>query len=426
MKILMVAPTPFFADRGCHVRILGEWQGLRDLGHEVLLCTYPLGRDLPGYPTLRTWPVPWYRKLSAGPSWHKYYIDLLLLGLVRRSIRRWQPDVIHAHLHEGACISAWALGRRRIPLVLDYQGSLTEEVVAHRFTKSGSLQYRWLRRLEGWIDRRADAVITSTGMAAAYIREQFDVPADRVHVVTDGVDVQQFQPGRHPASAISQRAGGRDLARPGAAPQAPEAHVDGGDGHTVRQRYGIPEGRPLIIYTGLLNAYQGIDVLLEALSRVKRSGAPFHALIVGFPDVERYREQAEALGLADCVTLPGRVAYEEIPELLASADIGVSAKLPGSEGNIKLYTYLAAGLPTVAFDTPMNREIIAETGVLVPRVDADALARGLAELLAGEERRRDLSRLARERAVERFSWRSVAQRIAQVYDETIAQHKGRH
>src|SRR4030095_11361156 len=71
-RILMVAPTPFFADRGCHVRILGEAQALIELGNEVKICTYPLGRDVPGIPTERTLPVPWYRKLSAGPSVHHF------------------------------------------------------------------------------------------------------------------------------------------------------------------------------------------------------------------------------------------------------------------------------------------------------------------------------------------------------------------
>ena len=68
MKILMVAPTPFFADRGCHVRILLETNALTAMGHEVLISTYGLGRDLPGIDTVRTQRIPWYRKLAAGPS----------------------------------------------------------------------------------------------------------------------------------------------------------------------------------------------------------------------------------------------------------------------------------------------------------------------------------------------------------------------
>ena len=78
MKILMVAPTPYFSDRGCHVRIFEEARALRALGHNVSICTYHLGRDQDGVPTYRTLRVPWYSKQSAGPSWHKPYLDILL------------------------------------------------------------------------------------------------------------------------------------------------------------------------------------------------------------------------------------------------------------------------------------------------------------------------------------------------------------
>jgi glycosyltransferase involved in cell wall biosynthesis len=392
MKILMVAPTPFFADRGCHVRILGEIQGLQSLGHEVLMCTYPVGRDVPGARTVRTWPVPWYRKLSAGPSWHKYYIDLMLLSMLRGTIRRWHPDVIHAHLHEGGVLAVLARGVRRLPVILDYQGSLTAEVVAHAFTRPGAIQHRWLRKAETWVDHQADMIITSTGAAVQELVKDHGVPASRIRVITDGVDVKQFQPGLN--------------------------------GIDVRARYGVPAGTPLIVYTGLLSAYQGVDLLLEALGALKQTGRAFHALIVGYPDVEAYQAKAESLGLTRDVSLPGRLPFEGLPGLLANCDIAVSAKLPGSEGNVKLYTYMSSGLPTVAFDTDMNREIMGDAGVLVPRVEAGALAESLAALLDQPARWSDLGRRARERMVREFSWQSVARRIEGVYEKALTTTRG--
>ncbi|MBP1729182.1 MAG: glycosyltransferase, YqgM-like family, partial [Deltaproteobacteria bacterium] len=78
LRILMLAPTPFFADRGCHVRILEEARILAALGQRVEIVTYHIGRDLPGIITRRIPAIPWYRKLEAGPSWHKPYLDILL------------------------------------------------------------------------------------------------------------------------------------------------------------------------------------------------------------------------------------------------------------------------------------------------------------------------------------------------------------
>src|SRR5512137_1549193 len=92
LKILMLAPTPYFADRGCHVRIYEEARVLRHLGHDVRLVTYHLGRDMADIPTERIMRIPWYRKLTAGPSWHKPYLDLLLFFKALAVARSFKPD----------------------------------------------------------------------------------------------------------------------------------------------------------------------------------------------------------------------------------------------------------------------------------------------------------------------------------------------
>ena len=104
MRILIIAPTPFFADRGCHVRILEEARALMALGRQVTICTYHNGRDINGIDARRIVKIPWYSKLSAGPSFHMLYLDALLLWKVILECLKRRPDIIHAHLHEGALI----------------------------------------------------------------------------------------------------------------------------------------------------------------------------------------------------------------------------------------------------------------------------------------------------------------------------------
>jgi len=193
-RILMIAPTPFFADRGCHVRILGEAKALMGLGHELVLCTYFLGRDVGGMPTARTLSVPWYKKLSAGPSWHKFYIDLLLLWTVLRTCWSFRPDIIHAHLHEGIVIGKVASLIFRVPLVADLQGSLTDELLAHKFLPNARL----LVKLVAWIEKKinrlpAHLIVSSTHTAQACVT-QYGVAAERVTSVMDGVDLDIFRP----------------------------------------------------------------------------------------------------------------------------------------------------------------------------------------------------------------------------------------
>lgn len=196
----MIAPTPFFADRGCHVRILGEAKALIGLGHEVTLCTYFLGRDVAGIPTERTLAVPWYKKLSAGPSWHKVYIDLLLLWKVLRACRRFRPDIIHAHLHEGIVIGKLASRLFGVPLVADLQGSLTDELLAHSFLPNYGWAVKLMRRVEKKINQMPAHLIVSSSENARACVDTYGISADRVSPVMDGVDLDIFSPGKRDAA----------------------------------------------------------------------------------------------------------------------------------------------------------------------------------------------------------------------------------
>ena len=382
MKVLMIAPTPFFADRGCHVRIMAEVRALQLRGHEVVVSTYALGQDVPGIHTVRTVSVPWYRKLSAGPSWHKYYIDCLLLGLTNYWIRRWRPDVLHAHLHEGAFVGALARGRRHIPLILDYQGSLVDETTAHRFTRPGTFHYGCLNRVERWVERRVDAIICNTLANVDRLKQLHTELDGRLYLLADSVDTHLFRP-----------------------------DVDGGQ---VRQRLGLPRDIPLIVYAGLLSDHQGVGLLLEALARL-REGRRFHALLIGYPNEEHYKGVALGLGLEGDVTFAGRLGFQELPSHLAAADLAVSAKLPSSEGNGKLCVYLATGLPVVAFDTPVNREIAGNDAILVSPVTADALSQGMEKVLDSPLLQRSIRERARRRAVTHLSDEAVGDALCNIY-----------
>ncbi len=142
---------------------------------------------------------------------------------------------------------------------------------------------------------------------------------------------------------------------------------------------GIPAGRKLIVYLGLLAEYQGTGLLLEAMQRVIRERQDAHLLLMGFPNLDYYAQKAEALGVSDFVTFTGRIPYENAPVYLALGDIAVAPKLSLTEGAGKLLNYMAVGLPVVAFDTPVAREYLGSDGALAVRGDVDSLA---AELLA--------------------------------------------
>lgn len=386
LRILMLAPTPFFADRGCHVRILEEARALQRRGHQVLVVTYHLGRDLPDIATVRTPRIPWYRKLAAGPSWHKPYLDLLLFFSAWRAARAFRPDILHAHLHEGAFVAAFLKPLLRRPLLFDCQGSLCGELLDHNFFRRGSLLHRLFAALEGWITRRADAIVTSSTATAEALMRDFPAVAERVRALPDAVDVEAFSPA--PRSA--------ELAR----------------------KLGLPAGKTIIAYLGALTTYQGVDLLLEAIARLRRRRSDFHLLLMGYPEVE-YRRQVETLGIGEVVTLPGRIDYRRAAEYLALADLAVSPKLSTSEANGKLLNYMACGLPCVAFDNRINRELLGEFGSYARRGDADELLVRLEELLDDGAGRIERGRQLRARVVAVHSWSARIATLESVYADCL-------
>jgi glycosyltransferase involved in cell wall biosynthesis len=381
LKILMLAPTPFFADRGCHVRIYEEARALISLGHEVCIATYHLGRDMEGIPTVRIPTVPWYKKLSAGPSWHKPYLDILLFFTALAATLRRRPDIIHAHLHEGAFIGLFLKKFLRIPLIFDCQGSLTAEMLDHGFIRRGSPWFRFFLWMEKIINNGTDFIVTSSHAGAADLTKAWIVPSTKVKGLIDGVDTDLFRP--FP----------RDEAR---------------------RALNLPPNGLIAVFLGILNRYQGIDILMEVLKILKERGTELHFLVMGFPH-EQYLKKAVAGGVADMVTFTGLIDYEKAPFFLCAGDIAISPKISLTEANGKLFNYMACGLPTVVFDNPVNREILGDSGVYARHGDPADFAAQIEELLHDRERRDELATRTRERAVRDHSWKSRGEQLIEIY-----------
>ncbi|MGD9099882.1 MAG: glycosyltransferase family 4 protein, partial [Anaerolineae bacterium] len=188
-RILMVAPTSFFADYGCHVRILEEARVLQKLGHKVTVVTYYRGRNLPNLEIVRTRPVPWRAEYEVGSSRHKIGFDVLLSWTSLKLVLRRRFDLIHAHLHEGALIGGVLARLRRVPLVFDFQGSLTAEMVDHNFLNPDGSWYKLARRLETFINHRPQAILTSSRHGASMLERDFDCDPQRIHAVPDAVNL---------------------------------------------------------------------------------------------------------------------------------------------------------------------------------------------------------------------------------------------
>jgi glycosyltransferase involved in cell wall biosynthesis len=385
----MLAPTMFFADYGAHVRILEEAVSLRDLGHEITILAYPNGRDIAGLKVERCWGVPLNYRIIVGSSRHKFYLDAMLGLKSLETMLKVKPDVIHAHMHEGCLIGAVLSKLWRVPLVFDFQGSLTSEMIDHHFLDRDGLMYKPFRWLEERIDHLADAIITSSQNATDLLRTEYGRANSDVYTVSDCVNPSVFRPD---VLTAEERA-------------------------ACRAQYGIPSDAPVVVYLGILAEYQGTPHLIYAAQQVLEKRPDVYFMIFGFPGQTFYQAMAQGLGIADRVLLPGPVPYEEVPAKLALGDVAVAPKLSATEGAGKILNYMAMALPTVAFDTPVSREFLGEWGIYAERGSVESLAQSLLAMLDHGGDARVRGEQVRKRVVEGCTWGQGIQRVVEVYQK---------
>jgi glycosyltransferase involved in cell wall biosynthesis len=366
MRILVIAPTAFYNHYGCHIRIMGHLRGLQARGHRVRLVTYPVGQDATGIPTHRA-PLPGLRHIPVGSSRRKIILDAILTPTALATALRFQPDIIHAYLHEGVLIGWLLAGLLRVPLSFDYQGSLTAEMIAHNFLHPDSLWHPWLQRLEHWLDQRPRAIFASTGRAITELADR-GIPLERLHHLPDAVDPALF----HPQSRDQA------LARP----------------------LQLNPAIPTIVYLGLLAPYQGIDLLLQAIARLR---IPAQFLIMGFPYVQRYRQMAAELGIDAHIRFTGPIPYQSAPQRLALGDLAIAPKLNTTEGSGKLLPYMSMGLPVIATDTPAHRQYLGDWG-LYAAPEPDDLARTIAQAILQLPEVRPRGQHLRDLVLAHYTW----------------------
>lgn len=314
MRILIIAPTPFFSDRGCHIRIYEEVVALQKKGYAAEIFTYHLGKNPAGLNIHRIINIPWYKKTSAGASWHKLYLDALLFLKIISTKNKF--DVIHAHLHEG-CLIGWLvkiLRFRKLKLIFDSQGSLVEEMESQ-----GYLKQLWLKkmfmRMENFINSRADAIITSSNFLAG------------ATVVPDGVNLDSYK-----KITISN-------------------HQE-----------------PLIIYTGGLTRDKGVLDLFMAMQQV-----PAKLLVIGYPVLEEFKTICP-----EKISFLGQVSYFDLPKYLAQADVAVDPKpLSSTEASGKIINYMTAGLKVVCHPSAHNQSLLGNLGFYIGDSLSDTLIKAL-------------------------------------------------
>lgn len=371
MRILLLAPQPFFEVRGTPLAVLALARALTELGHGVDLLTFPQGEDVsvPGLRHLRSLPLP-VGRVRAGASLAKLLLDVPFMARAAWRMAVGRYDVVHA-VEEAAHLAAPLAALLRLPLVTDVDSSVSDQLVESGFARRGPLL--WLARaLERRALRQSAAVITVCTSLTDLVRER--APDARVFQIEDPPLVDGA-----PAEA---------------------AQVD-----ALRAQLGL-DARKVVLYSGNFEPYQGVPLLVEAAARVPEAQFVFMG---GEPaQVAEEQRRAAALGCDGRCLFAGKHPPAELGAFLALADLVVSPRCRGVNTPFKIYTYLAAGRPLVATRIPTHTQLLDDTLAFLVDPTAEALAEGIRAALsdpaeAGRRAQRGRALVEREYSRTRYA-----------------------
>ena len=378
MRVLLIAPQPFFVERGTPIAVKLLVETLCEMGHQVDLLTYQEGRDVevPGLRIVRIPKLPGVRNIPIGFSWKKAVSDVFLFGRMAVLTSRNRYDVLHA-VEESVFPAAILRFFFRHKLVYDMDSSLSDQLVEKwqgiKAFKPG------MDAFESWALRRADLVLPVCPRLGE--RAGRSVPSERILVLEDIA----FEP--------SESADGLE---------------------DLRQTHGV-QG-PLVLYVGNLEHYQGIDLLLESVVSVPKD-LSFCLVVIGGTEkaIALYSRKAAQLGIGDRVRFGGPKSFGKLPYYLAQADILVSPRIKGENTPMKIYSYLASGKAVLATKILSHTQVLDSRSAMLVDTNAPAMAAGLTQLLEDPALREEIGRTGKSLATERYSLAAYKTKLREGY-----------
>ncbi len=385
MRVLFLAPQPFYQERGTPIAVRLLLRALSERGDQVHLLTFPEGEDieLPGLVIDRVQPFPRVENVRPGFSFRKVYTDLFLAGRAARLVHQLRPDIIHA-TEEGVFLARHLGALYGVPYVYDMDSSMTGQM-ADRFPALSGL-LKGLAWIENDAIRSARVVVPMCESLATEARE----------------------------------AGAKDIVVLKDVSLLTSATEDDGDLADevlqIRSSLGL-EGRRIVLYIGNLEPYQGIDLLYDAFRKVHAEDGQTALVVVGgaAAHVAEYRQRVSNDGLESEIHFVGPQPVSHLGPLMAQADVLASPRTQGENTPMKVYSYLDSGVPVLATDLPTHTQVVTEEEAALAAPEVDAYAEVMARLLSDPAWRRSLAAKARELIRREHSWPVFRERVHELY-----------
>ena len=392
LKVCMLAACPFPANHGTPGSIREMAEALAERGHEVHIVTYHFGENIPlRGPRLHR--IPALTSESAvvvGPTKRRPLYDLQMVFKTLQVIYRHGPDLLHAHGYEAALIAWLCRSISRIPVVYSGHNTMADELPSYRFIRPQWLATALARLLDAVVPRLAQRCIPHSVNIDQFFR-QMGLGSRIEPIVNFGINLETMR---------------------------------GGDGDSVRQRYRLGAG-PVVLYAGVLDEFQRLDLLLEAMKTVLWYEPQSKLLLVVTIPQERHlaavRRRADELGIAEHLVLTDPQPLSAVRDCLAACDVAVVPRPQAPGFPIKLLNYMAARKPCVLFASSASAGLRDHHNALLVASDTSAaLAEGILEVLRDQELREQLAHQGHQFVREHHDRAGTAHQVWSAYARTLA------
>ena len=377
MRILVLAPQPFYQTRGTPIAVRMLAETLGKAGHDVDLLVYHEGEpvSLDGVTLHRIAPPPLVENIGPGFSVKKVICDVAMALKAMRMARENAYDIIHA-VEEASFIARGLEWLTQTPYVFDMDSSMPQQIASAH--PAAQPLRPLMDAMEAWAIRGSEATVVVCKALEERVREVAPTkPVLRLEDVSllDSTEVEE------------------DLRR--------DFSVEGA----------------MIMYVGNLEDYQGIDILIDAFQVVHESKEEVALMIIGGSDdhIEQYRAKAAEQRISEHVHFVGPRPLENLGAYLRQADILVSPRVRGTNTPMKIYSYLDSERPVVATRVRAHTQVLDEEIAMLAEPTPEAMADAIHRLLRNEELRNHLAANARERVAEEYSPKAFRRKLTEFY-----------
>ncbi len=405
LKILHILDHSLPVHSGYAFRSHALFRAQQSMGWRPVVVTSPKHYESSGGPPLESEQIDGllhYRTKrlarSRLPLANEFRLMVALAQRIRAVAERERPGLLHAHSPILNGIPAlWESWRSGIPLVYEVRALWEDAAVDHGTYGARSWKYHSVRDLETWLCRKADRVtVICNGLRDDLVKR--GVRPDKIAVVPNGVDPEVFRP--HQADRL----------------QKAEWKLD---------------GKKVIGFLGSFFRYEGLDILLRAVARLRASRSDVALLLIGGGEMEAELKKLVAhYNLEPHVIMPGSVPQREISKIYDLIDVVVcprhSIRLTEVVTPLKPLEAMAMGKVVVASAVGGHRELIRHgvTGVLFEAGNVDALTQALDEVLDDDALRGRLANSGRDWVCRERTWQKSALRYLDVYATLVRERAG--